>query len=224
MDYSLSAPYAKLSSILMHYFPSIEMNKKLRGLDIGCGYGRHTRLLYEMGFQTTALDHYQKCISQAKTWLNTTDINFLACDFSDFTSPAQFDVIVAWHFIYAYNKTEQDFLYKLEKIYSLLQKGGYLFISFRSKNNTILTDSSSSSTDCFVYDNKKYNTSGYVFLDFNEVYTLLNSSGFSVTYMALEENHYCEGYTTGSTYWLNDWENTKLDYIDSWWNVVAIKN
>jgi SAM-dependent methyltransferase len=224
MDYSLSTPYAKLSSILTHYFPSVEINKKLSGLDIGCGYGRHTKLLYEMGFQTTALDYHHECISKAKEWINTTDINFLACDFSDFSSPTQFDVIVAWHFIYAYNKTQQDFLCKLENIYNLLKEGGHLFISFRSKNNTILTDSSNSTIDGFVYDNEKYNTSGYVFLDFNEINTLLNSFGFIITHMALEENHYCDGYTTGSPYWLNNWENTKLDYIDSWWNIVAIKN
>ncbi len=224
IDIGLLSPYEKIGNIISSSCNGD--NTKLKALDIGCGYGRHTGLLVELGFKVTAIDINQNCLNHAKDWIEEKHIDkkvdFLTSGLEEMSCDVIFDVIVAWHFAYAYNQTQEDCITKMKKIHQLLSNNGKLFISFRTRNNSIFQkDAKEISKN--VYNNEKYNIQGYVFFDFTEIIDVVSSCGFKVDWMALEENNYCQGYTNGGHYWKNNWRSTQLDFVNSWWDMVISK-
>jgi len=106
-------------------------------LDIGCGTGRITNVLFRLGFDVTGIDLSEKMINAAK--IKYPNINFKLIDITTFPfSEKAFDIIFfafnGIDFIYPFTKRIQV----LEYIFKLLVPGG-IFIYSSHNSACILT-------------------------------------------------------------------------------------
>jgi SAM-dependent methyltransferase len=112
--------------------------KKQKVLDVGCGRGRHTLFLAEMGFDVTATDISPEGIEQlereAKSRKLDGKIKTLVSDMLELPfEKNSFDGVLGFHSVY---HTDYAGLKKvMSKITAMLKKSGQLYITFNSKSN-----------------------------------------------------------------------------------------
>jgi ubiquinone/menaquinone biosynthesis C-methylase UbiE len=101
-----------------------------RILDAGCGYGRYTRLICEMGFEVYAMDISKMMLNAARAYCkraNMGDINWMPFADSSFDALLCIDV--------------SDHLESLEKaideLSRVLKKDGILFVTISNRNSFI---------------------------------------------------------------------------------------
>jgi SAM-dependent methyltransferase len=152
-------------------------------LDIGCGRGRHSLFLAEMGFDVTATDISPQGIEQlekeAKLRKLDGKIKTLVCDMLELPfENDSFDCILGFLSI---THTDYPGLKKLiSKIYSMLKKSGRLYVTFNSKNSPAFLEKSNVKIDGYTI----IKTEGlekdipHTYLDYEDVIKLL--ANFSV--------------------------------------------
>lgn len=92
-------------------------------LDIGCGYGRHSRALVKQGFKITGIDISKRAIEIAKS--KSSKPTYLVGDIRTLKSNICFDSAYAHNSTMAYFTDENDFNSALSNIYSLIKNGGW---------------------------------------------------------------------------------------------------
>jgi SAM-dependent methyltransferase len=111
---------------------------KKTGLDIGCGRGRHSLFLAELGFDVTATDISPEGIAQleeeAKKRKLDGKIKTLVCDMLDLPfKDASFDCVLGFLSI---THTDYAGLKKIiAKIHGMLKDSGRFYVTFNSKNS-----------------------------------------------------------------------------------------
>lgn len=105
-------------------------------LDLGCGAGRHTLMLAQMGFEVSAIDFAKNSIDFTKELLASNgfkaDLRVASADDLPFCDD-YFDVLVCYG-IHMYG--DRDFVENVtNEIYRVLKKGGKAIIQFRSKDD-----------------------------------------------------------------------------------------
>jgi SAM-dependent methyltransferase len=119
-------------------------------LDIGCGRGRHSFLLAEMGFDVTATDISPQGIKQlekeAKRRRLDGKIETLVCDMLELPFKNNtFDCVLGFLSI---THTDYAGLKKLiSKIYNMLKESGRLYVTFNSKNSPAFLEKSNVKID-----------------------------------------------------------------------------
>jgi SAM-dependent methyltransferase len=122
-------------------------------LDIGCGRGRHSLFLAEMGFDVTATDISPEGISQlekeTKRRKLDSKIKTLVCDMLELPFENDtFDCVLGFLSI---THTDYAGLKKLiSKIYNLLKKSGRLYVTFNSKNSPAFLEKSNVKIDDYT--------------------------------------------------------------------------
>lgn len=109
-------------------------NKK-RALDVGCGTGRHVKLLHEFGcdfvvgidISFNALAHCNKILQGSFVQANTLKLPF---------SERTFDIVVAWGSLHY--TTKDNLPVMLQEIKRILCPGGVFFGTLRSINDTFI--------------------------------------------------------------------------------------
>jgi SAM-dependent methyltransferase len=82
-------------------------------LDLGCGTGRHARLLAEKEFNVVGVDRSQQMLSRAQTLRNSAPphirdrLSFLECDIVKLRLDAQFDAVVALFHVMSYQTSNE---------------------------------------------------------------------------------------------------------------------
>lgn len=125
-----------------------------RGLDIGCGQGRHTFLLAENGFEAYGIDFLQRPISDAieRSKVNKdSNVHFSVGDALDLQFPPNyFDLVIDWSVLdHIYPK---DWTKYLENIYKVLKNRGYLILVEFSAKDIRITDPKQNEKDEANYD------------------------------------------------------------------------
>jgi SAM-dependent methyltransferase len=121
-----------------------ELNKHTV-LDIGCGRGRNSLFLAEIGFDVTATDISPQGIEQlekeAKHRHLENRINTLVCDMLELPfENNSFDCVLGF---LAITHTDYAGLKKLiSRIYDMLKKSGRLYVTFNSKNSSAFLEKS----------------------------------------------------------------------------------
>jgi len=122
-----------------------------RVLDLGCGVGRHTRLLAHAGFETHGADASANGLSYARTqplgershWTRT---EFTTLPFAAFA----FDYVLAWNVIY--HGDREIVSRALTEIRRVLRPGGLLQFTMLSKRNSLYGRGRAVAIDTYVAD------------------------------------------------------------------------
>ena len=101
--------------------------KNLEALDIGCGLGLYSKILYERGAKVTAIDISNEMINYAKVTCADTSVNFIETNFYDFVSPSTFgyNIIIGGFMLSYFDDLDKIF----SKISVLLAKNGECIFS-----------------------------------------------------------------------------------------------
>lgn len=94
-------------------------------LDIGCAVGLHMKLFEELGFNVTGIDVSKEMADFAKK--RNPKAKIIIGDFMKLKIKKEYDGILAQAFIHLYPKGKVEKV--LEKMYSILNEGGVLFIT-----------------------------------------------------------------------------------------------
>lgn len=122
-------------------------------LDIGCGRGRHSLFLADMGFDVTATDISPEGIEQlekeAKRRKLDNRIRTLVCDMLELPfENDRFDCVLGFLSI---THTDYAGLKKvISRITAMLRKSGRLYVTFNSKNSPAFRDNSSEKIDGYT--------------------------------------------------------------------------
>jgi SAM-dependent methyltransferase len=154
-----------------------ESNKRTV-LDIGCGRGRHSLFLAEMGFDVTATDISPEGIGQlqkeAKRRKLDKNIRTLVCDMLELPfKKNSFDYVLGFHSIF---HTDYAGLKKvIAKITDILKESGQLYITFNSKSNPSFRASDNTVIDEYTVIRNFGIEKGvpHTFLEYNDIIGLL---------------------------------------------------
>lgn len=132
----------------------LEQTSKI--IDIGCGTGRHSIRLTELGYSVVGIDSVDSLINLAKNKANlkNLEIKFIVADVLDDNLPlfkTQYDCALCLYDVIGSYADDSKNYSIIKNIYKLLKKGGYAIISvmnyhlteFAAKNKFILKESSS---------------------------------------------------------------------------------
>lgn len=200
-----------------------ERVENLTAIDIGGGSGRHTKLLYDFGFKVDYIDISKECTEVAKSFLSVCDqskIDIKTADFDNDIIKGQYDAVVSWNTLYAYNKSYNTFERRLEKAIRLIKEGGHFFISLRADDDTLITRGEQSENGTIT--NIRSNVAGYIFLDKKQIVDYLEKFGLVVIYIEKFTHSYTFEWkkVNGNT----AWREQEPDITDSFWVVCAIKD
>lgn len=154
---------------------------KLRGIDIGCGVGRHTKLLDDLGFEAWGLDYADNLSSIVLQYFpNLNPDRLIQADYRSINLSVKFSVAIAWGTVFCCKKSE--IIVNLRKIFNLLEDEGELIVNFRTPENWFYGMGHCIEDDSFLLSEEAENYSGllYSFLSDAEAERIIQSAGFSV--------------------------------------------
>ena len=154
-----------------------ELNKQTV-LDIGCGRGRHSIFLAELGFDVTATDISPEGIEQldeeAKRRKLEHKIHTLVCDMLDLPfKNDSFDCVLGFLSI---THTDYAGLKKLIcKITNMLKKSGRMYVTFNSKNSPAFREKSNVKIDGYTIIKKTglEKDIPHTYLDYDDIIQLM---------------------------------------------------
>jgi len=119
-------------------------------LEVGCGFGRYTKILYSLfkPEKYLALDISQEQIENAKKYVNNEKIKFQCSKIQDFTSDQKFDLVFASEILMHINFEDIE---EVIKKLSMFCKGSIVTIDLFEKDKI----GSSSKGYCFMHDYSK---------------------------------------------------------------------
>lgn len=207
---------------IMRSFPKKDDNKNKKGLDIGCGAGRHAAVMVEMGFNVKAIDIMPQSISETLLTLENypkEKIQVECADFLRVSEKEMYDLVIAWHCLYAYNNSLDDCPNKIRKIHTLLKPNGKIIMSLKSKEDSLFKTGNRKENG--LMDNAAYNTPGYVFYSQEEMVEVITECGFAIDYIEkFSRSHTLKR----QTFTTNEmWKNVELDTQEYWYAICATK-
>ncbi|MGY3189335.1 class I SAM-dependent methyltransferase [Lysinibacillus sp. TE18511] len=203
-------------------FPNEKENENRMGLDIGCGAGRHSKLMLDMGFTVKAIDIIQQNVTDTSIGLKnypTEKLQVECIDFLEMPDKEMYDLIIAWHCLYAYNNDPADCPNKICIIRDMLKTNGKIIMSLKSDDDSLL--SSGSIRENGLIDNKIYNTPGYIFYSQSEMIDMITKCGFKIDY--IEKFSRVHKIDRKNIITNEMWKNTELDVNENWYAVCATK-
>ena len=119
-------------------------------LEVGCGFGRYTKILYSLfkPEKYLALDISKEQIENAKKYVNNEKIEFQCSKIQDFNSDQNFDLVFASEIVMHINFEDIE---EVIKKLSMFCKGSIVTIDLFEKDKI----GSSSKGYCFVHDYSK---------------------------------------------------------------------
>lgn len=107
--------------------------QKRKILDLGCGVGRHSIELANLGHSVTGIDYSSEYISIAKNTARKQDleISFLKADMRRFSSEQKFDVVVSIFSSFGYF-SDSDNEKVIENVAKLLKRGGTFILDLHN--------------------------------------------------------------------------------------------
>jgi SAM-dependent methyltransferase len=148
-------------------------------LDLGCGRGRHSIFLAEMGFNVTAVDLSPEGIAQlrqvaAEQKLN--NIRTLVCDMLELPFDKEsFDCVLAFHSIF--HTDYRGLKSVIADITRFLKPSGQLFVTFGSKSNPSFKNPANRVVDDFTVIKTERLEVGvpHTYLDYADIPPLLSA-------------------------------------------------
>ncbi len=110
-------------------------DKPARALDIGCGSGRHMKLLIEKKFETLGLDHGPEAIAVANEVFGEVPgyQGAICADFRDYKFEHEYEFILLWGALFLAPVSEMPA--NLAQLIDLLTDDGIICFNLRTKDN-----------------------------------------------------------------------------------------
>jgi 2-polyprenyl-3-methyl-5-hydroxy-6-metoxy-1,4-benzoquinol methylase len=105
-----------------------------KALDLGCGAGFQSIALAQVGFRVLGVDLCESLLRELQIHIADLDIEFLQGDILDdglYSNKGPFDVAVCMGDTLTHLREVHDVVSLFEKVYSVLEDGGKLALSFR---------------------------------------------------------------------------------------------
>jgi SAM-dependent methyltransferase len=136
----------------IRFFQSSFLKRGSHGLDIGCGFGRHTLLAAQLGFRMTAVDFSRKAVEMTRNALGNVgyqiDVSLASMNALPF-SDGIFDFSFAWC---VFNHATQSlFEEAIEEAIRILRPNGICLGFVMSKNDPRYGSGIRVERDCFVF-------------------------------------------------------------------------
>lgn len=96
-------------------------------LDLGCGTGRHAKLLAKKGYAVVGVDQSEEMLDLARQDADSACLRFCCGDVADFHGNTDFDVVTALFHVLDYQTSQQALTNTLDNVARQLLPGG-LFI------------------------------------------------------------------------------------------------
>jgi len=112
-------------------------------LDLGCGWGRHTCSLADLGYRVTGLDLSPRLIERAQKLANERPagawgtLNFEVGDMRAHGLSQRFDLVVNLFTSMGYFENDEDDLKVLQNAYAHLKQGGYFVLDYFDPEYTL---------------------------------------------------------------------------------------
>jgi cyclopropane fatty-acyl-phospholipid synthase-like methyltransferase len=153
--------------------------KKERIMDLGCGRGRHTLYLAEMGFSVTAVDLSQDAIVDLQKEVEQRrykrKVKTVVCDMTDLHFQVRsFDCILAFHSLY---HTDYKGLTKaVTDIEEILKDEGEFYVTFNSKESPSFKETKNKRIDEYTIVKTRGFEQGipHTFLNYKDILKLLH--------------------------------------------------
>jgi 2-polyprenyl-3-methyl-5-hydroxy-6-metoxy-1,4-benzoquinol methylase len=125
-DLSEAERVADLIEQLVHPAPDAQI------LDVGCGRGRHARVLARRGYRMTGLDLSERAIAEARrrTAEEGLDVTYRVQDMRDPMGTAAYDGVINLFTAFGYFEDDADHTLALQHMANALRPGGWLVQDF----------------------------------------------------------------------------------------------
>lgn len=113
----------------------IPVQRGVKVLDVGCGYGRHSIQLAKMGYEVVGLDYSLQYIKMAKGQAKENglhNVKFLKEDMRNIPFENEFDVAISLFSSFGYFQKDSDHQQVLNKVSKSLKRGGYFLIDLQN--------------------------------------------------------------------------------------------
>lgn len=111
---------------------NVNLDQRADVIDLACGYGRHSILFADKGFNVTAVDLSEKLLRMASQAAESQDlrISFVNGDLRKFCITSKFDLAVNLFTSFGYFETDDENFSLFSIAYGLLNEGGYFVIDY----------------------------------------------------------------------------------------------
>jgi len=179
----LAYPDDRLVAMFARHRGDLQANRGRKGLDIGCGGGRHLALLEDFGFDVCGIDYTPEAIETTRDALQPRSAGWdlQVAEMSRVSWPARtFSVVVAWGVLFL--KRRAEVIADLKHIRASLADDGVLFANFRGTQNWLYGLGLEVEPGVFQLDEraKEYNGLLYNFIDMPGIEEIAAEAGFEV--------------------------------------------
>ncbi len=158
--------------------PLLELKPGERVLDLGCGNGRLTRAMVDLGVQSFGMDVSEVMLGAARS--SYPDLPFFRADAADFAPEAPFDAILSNAVLHWIDREKQPAV--LRCVYSALKDSGRFVFEMGGKGNNAAIHRALEKA--FARRGLSYAVPFY-FPSAEEYQSLLEEAGFSVSFLTL---------------------------------------
>jgi len=130
-------------AFVKHLTSQIPLPEQAEVLDLGCGWGRHTNSLADLGYRVTGLDLSPRLIERARTMANERDVaalgslDFEVGDMRTHRMNRRFDLVVNLFTSLGYFEKDEDDLKVLQNAFHHLRDGGYVVLDYFDTAHTL---------------------------------------------------------------------------------------
>lgn len=107
----------------------IELPPRASVLDLGCGEGRHSRVLSALGLNVTGADLSPASIEKAKKYAND-NLSFAVHDMRRPIAINYYDAVINLFTSFGYFETERDNIRTIDAVHMCLRKNGWFLIDY----------------------------------------------------------------------------------------------
>lgn len=123
---------------------NIEIEQNALVLDAGCGAGRHSALMAELGFRVVGFDLSDSLLKEAnKNRLGNLSYDLVKSDFRQICFKNKFDLILNLFTSFGYFESDEDNFKFISNAYNFLRRGGYYIFDYVNKdylNHNLVTE------------------------------------------------------------------------------------
>lgn len=196
-------PDERVVSFLARRFPDIEKNSKRHAIDIGCGSGRHVKLMLDYGFNSWGIDYTDRSTALVQSEFSGHPLfrGAILGDFRDYVFPQSFHAVIAWGVLFLTPPSEM--VKNLRAMARLLTEDGALFVNFRTRENFHFGMGREIEPGCFILDARAnvYQGMCYTFTDLPEVEKIVMEAG-GLEISNVEKTTFCKNQMRELHSWL----------------------